>query len=267
MIVLTGATGGIGAALVLRLASRGEHLVLTARDRDRLEQLAGQVRAAGGTASVHPCDMRDQDAVTDLVRQVLAEGVPDAVVVLAGHSIRRRLEASFGRPHDLVRLAGTNMLGPATLILGLLEPMCARGSGRVVAVTSAATRIPTPGWAAYAATKSGLDTWLRALRPEAAARGIGVSIVEMPLVATAMAAPTYGASPRGAMTPEQGAAMVLRGLDSRRTLVSPPWVRAGAVLSQAAPATAARLAGVGGDVTARLLRRDRPARPAGRGRA
>ena len=265
MIVLTGATGGIGTALALHLAARGEHLVLTARDTDRLEQLAVQVRSAGGTASLHPCDMRDQDAVTDLVRRVLAEGVPDAVVVLAGHSIRRRLEASFGRPHDLVRLAGTNMLGPATLVLGLLEPMCARGSGRIVAVTSAATRIPTPGWAAYAATKSGLDTWLRALRPEATARGVGVSIVEMPLVATAMAAPTYGAAPRGAMTPQQGAAMVLRGLESRRTLVSPLWVRAGAVLSQAAPSTAARLAGVGGEVTARLLRRDRPGGPMGTG--
>lgn len=264
MIVLTGATGGIGAALALSLAARGEHLVLTARDAARLGELAAQVRAAGGTARIHPCDLRDQQAVAELVTAVLADGVPDAVVALAGHSIRRGLRDTFGRPHDLVRLAGTNLLGPASLILALLEPMCARGSGRIVAVTSAATRIPTPGWAAYAATKAGLDTWLRALRPEAAAHGVGIAVVEMPLVATAMAAPTYGAHPRGAMSSEQAADMVLRALDTRRTLISPWWVRIGAVISQAAPTRAAHLAGRGGDWGARLLRRDRAPAPSRR---
>lgn len=259
MIVLTGATGGIGTALALALARRGEHLVLTARDEARLDTLAVRVREAGGTAIVHPCDLRDQEAVSQLAVDVLERGVPEAVVSLAGHSIRRGLGDTFGRPHDLVRLAGTNLLGPATLILALLEPMCARGSGQVVAVTSAATRIPTPGWAAYGATKSGLDTWLRALRPEAAARGVGISVVEMPLVATAMAAPTYGSRPRGALSPEQAAAMVLRALDGTRSLVSPWWVRIGAVLSQAAPAPAAHLAGTGGTWGARLLHRDRAA--------
>lgn len=261
MIVLTGATGGIGTALALALARRGEHLVLSARDEARLQALAARVRKAGGTATVHACDLRDQEAVSHMAAAILKDGVPGAVIALAGHSIHRGLSETFGRPHDLVRLAGTNLLGPATLILALLEPMCARGRGRVVAVTSAATRIPTPGWAAYAATKSGLDTWLRALRPEASARGVGICVVEMPLVATAMAAPTYGSDPRTALSPEQAAAMVLRALDGDRSLISPWWARIGAVASQAAPARSAHLAGRGGDWGARLLRRDRSARP------
>lgn len=257
MIVLTGATGGVGAAVATALADRGEDLVLTARDGEALEVLATTVREHGGRAVVRPCDLRDQQAVAALAGRILSEdGTPEAVLNLAGHSIRRDLDASFGRPHDLVRLTGTNMLGPAALILALLAPMCAAGQGRIVAVTSASARIPAPGWAAYGASKAGLDAWLRAIRPQAAAHGVGVAIVELPLVATAMAAPTYGRSPRGALDPRQAAARVLRALDSRRTLVSPPWARLGAVLAQAAPALAARAAGAGGRAAEHLSRRD-----------
>lgn len=262
MIVITGATGGIGVAVAEALAARGEHLVLTARDRPRLEQLAGSVRDLGGSAVVRPCDLRDQEAVSALAASILAQdGTPSAVISLAGHSIRRDLTATFGRPHDLIRLTGTNMLGPATLILALLEPMCAAGEGRIVAITSAGTRIPTPGWAAYGASKAGLDSWLRSLRPQASARGVGVAIVEMPLVATEMASPTYGSAPRGALAPRGAAALVLRALDSRRSLVSPLWARLGAAASQAAPAVSASIAGEAAHLLERLARRDRARHP------
>lgn len=261
MILVTGATGGVGTAVCLALAARGEHLLLTARDPQRLDALATEVRAAGGTAWVHPCDLRDQQAVGQLAAGLLAEhGVPSAVISLAGHSIRRDLAETFGRPHDLVRLTGTNMLGPASLLLALLEPMCAAGRGRIVAVTSASARIPAPGWAAYGASKAGLDTWLRALRPEAARRGVRIVVVELPLVATAMAVPTYGHAPRGALTPEQAAARVLDALETRRTLLSPPWARLGAVLAQAAPGPGATWAGRGGRLLRRLTARDVSAR-------
>ncbi|MGO1225340.1 MAG: SDR family NAD(P)-dependent oxidoreductase [Brachybacterium sp.] len=258
MILITGATGGIGREVCLALAARGEQLVLTARDRDRLEALAAEVRAAGGGARVLPCDLRDQQAVAGLAETVLSEhGTPEAVVSIAGHSLRRTLEESFGRPHDLVRLTGTNLLGPAALMLAMLEPMCATGTGRVIAVTSASTRIPTPGWAAYGASKAALDTWLRAVRPQAARHGVRIAIVELPLVATAMAAPTYGSSPRGALAPADAARRVLHALDAPRTLLSPPWARAGAVLAQAAPTLSAAAAGRAGDLIQRLASRGR----------
>lgn len=258
MIVVTGASGEIGTALALRLAARGEHLVLTSRDRSRLEELAAQVTERGGSASVRPADLRDQKQVQALADEILAEdGVPQAVISLAGHSIHRDLDATFGRPHDLVRLTGTNMLGPATLVLGLLESMAARGSGRILVVTSAATRIPAPGWAAYGASKAGLDTWLRAIRPDAARHGVSVAVMEMPLVATAMASPTYGAAPRGALSTDQAAGRLLRALDGRRSLYSPWWARLGALASAASPAPASRAAGWGGALGTRMLSRDR----------
>ena len=253
MILVTGASGGVGREVCLRLAARGEHLLLSARDRLRLTVLAEQVRAAGGSAEVLPCDLRDQGAVQELTREVLTvHGTPQAVLSLAGHSIRRDLAESFGRPHDLVRLAGANMLGPATLLLGMLEAMCAGGDGRIVAVTSASARIPTPGWAAYGASKAGLDAWLRAVRPQAARQGVRIAIVELPLVATAMAVPTYGSTPRGALSPAQAAQRVLHALDAPRTLVSPVWARAGATLAQAAPALSAAAAGRAGQLVRRM---------------
>ncbi|MGP9537473.1 SDR family NAD(P)-dependent oxidoreductase [Brachybacterium sp. AOP43-C2-M15] len=266
MIVVTGASGGIGREVCLALAARGEDLVLTARDRGRLEELAEEIRALGATAAPHSCDLRDQEQVAQLAARILREhGVPDAVLCLAGHSIRRGLAETFGRPHDLVRLTGTNLLGPATLLLALMEPMCTAGRGRLVAVTSASTRIPTPGWAAYGASKAGLDSWLRSLRPEAARHGVRIAIVEMPLVATAMAAPSYGSAPLGALTPSRAARRVLHALDAPRTLVSPPWARAGAVLSQLAPTLAAGVAGRAGAVLLRAAARSpRPTSPAAR---
>ncbi|WP_122940076.1 SDR family oxidoreductase [Brachybacterium sp. EE-P12] len=258
MILVTGASGGVGTALCRELAARGEDLALTARDRGKLEQLAEQVRAAGGTATVHPCDLRDQVAVAALAEELLAtRGAPSAIVSLAGHSLRRSLADTVGRPHDLVRLTGTNMLGPAALLLALLPAMSAAGGGRVVVVTSASARIPAPGWAAYGASKAGLDAWLRAVRPEAERVGVRITVVELPLVATAMAAPTYGEAPRGALSPRRAAARVLRGLDRAPALISPPWARLGAVLSQAAPALAARGAGAGAELAQRLAVRGR----------
>lgn len=256
MILVTGATGGVGRAVCRRLAERGEHLLLTARDEDRLRALVQEVRTLGGGADELPCDLRDQEAVTRFSRTVLREhGAPAAVISLAGHSIRRSLEESFGRPHDLVRLTGVNMLGPATLLLAMLEAMSVAGGGRIVAVTSASARIPSPGWAAYGASKAGLDAWLRAVRPQSARRGVRIAIVELPLVATAMAAPTYGSAPRGALCPDRAAQRILHALDARRSLLSPPWARAGAVLSQAAPALAASAAGRAGELARRFAAR------------
>lgn len=258
MILVTGATGGIGRAVCRRLAARGEDLLLTARDEGRLTALAAEVQAAGGTARVIPCDLRDQQAVAQLAESVLAEhGAPAAVISLAGHSIRRSLEESFGRPHDLVRLTGTNLLGPATLLLAMCEAMCAAGEGRIIAVTSASARIPTPGWAAYGASEAALDAWLRAVRPQASRHGVRIAIVELPLVTTAMAAPTYGSAPRSALSPERAARRVLHALDARRSLLSPPWARAGAVLSQAAPSLAASAAGRAAELTRRLAAREK----------
>ncbi|MGY5763655.1 SDR family NAD(P)-dependent oxidoreductase [Brachybacterium sp. DNPG3] len=257
-ILLTGATGGVGSALALRLAARGERLLLSARDRPRLEALATQVEARGGTAEIHPCDLRDQDAVAALARRALAaEAPPSALISCAGHSIRRPLADSLDRPHDLVRLAGTNTLGPAALILAMLGPLREAGGGRIVAVTSATARIPAPGFAAYGASKAGLDAWLRAVRPEAERWGVGIAIVELPLVATAMAEPTYGAAPRGALSPERAAERVLRALDGRATLLSPWWARAGATLSQALPASSARAAGIAGRLAQGIMLRER----------
>ena len=259
MIVLTGASGGIGTALAMRLAARGKHLVLTARDRPRLEALATRVTEQGGSASVRPANLRDQEQVQALVQEILAQdGVPEAVICL-GQEARERgmlIDASFGRPHDLVRLTGTNLLGPATLLLGLLEAMAARGSGRLLVTTSATARIPAPGWAAYGASKAGLDTWLRSIRPDAIRHGVGIAVMELPLVATTMAAPTYGRAPRGALSAEQAADQLLRALDGRRSLYSPWWARLGAIASAVAPSLAARAAGRAGRLGTRLLARD-----------
>lgn len=258
LTVVTGASGGIGAGIVAALAQPGARLVLTARNADALERVAEQARSRGAEVSVRPCDLRDQDAVARCAARILEhDGVPETLICCAGRSLHRPLARSFARPDDLGRLSAVNLVGTAGLILALLEPMCAAGKGTVVAVTSASARIPAPGWAAYTASKAGLDSWLRSMRPEAARCGVRIAIVEVPLVATPMSAPLYGTAPRGALSPEQGSAFVLRALQSHRTLVSPVWSRIAAPIAQAAPTAAARAAGSIGRLAVRFARSDR----------
>ncbi|EWS80621.1 fatty acyl-CoA reductase [Brachybacterium phenoliresistens] len=258
LTVVTGASGGIGAALVDSLARPGARLVITARRADALDRVAEQARARGAQVSVRVCDLRDEDAVARLAALILEhDGVPDTVICCAGRSLHRPLARSFARPDDLGRLSAVNLVGTAGLILALLEPMCAAGRGTVVAVTSAAARIPAPGWAAYTASKAGLDSWLRSIRPDAARCGVRIAIAEVPLVATTMSSPLYGAAPRGALSPQQGSAFVLRALRPHRTLVSPLWARIAAPIAQAAPAAGARAAGRIGRLAVRFARRDR----------
>ncbi|NHN57122.1 SDR family NAD(P)-dependent oxidoreductase [Calidifontibacter sp. DB0510] len=235
-VLITGASSGVGAATARALAPSGRHLWLLARRTSELESVATDVRAAGGSASVVTCDLRDDNSI-DAALATVAADPPGVVVANAGLSIARRVLRQLDRPHDMERSIRVNYLGHTRLILGLLPAMLDRGDGRIVAVTTVGARIATPGWSSYAASKGAFDIWLRSIRPELAPHGIGVSIVELALVRTAMSEPTYGDNPAGAMSPERAAAKVVRAIETGRRLQSPGWARAGAILTAVAPST------------------------------
>ena len=113
VVLITGASHGIGEATALQLGEAGARVLLVARSRQRLEDLAERIAELGGAAHVHACDLADPDAVEVLGGEVLDEnGRVDVLVSNAGKSIRRSIDRSYERFHDFRRTIDINYLGP-----------------------------------------------------------------------------------------------------------------------------------------------------------
>ena len=227
VVLVTGASYGIGEATARRLARAGATVLLVARTADQLEVVAGEIRASGGTAFVYPANLADPAAVEELARTVLAEhGRVDVLVSNAGKSIRRSVADSYQRFHDIERTNAVNYLGPAKLVLELLPSMRERGSGHIVNVSTAGVRTPPMArWSAYLASKSAFDVWLRCVAQEIRGDGVTTSTVYMGLVHTRMSEPTPLLNKMPGLTPEQAADQVCTAVAERPHNITPPMVR------------------------------------------
>jgi NAD(P)-dependent dehydrogenase (short-subunit alcohol dehydrogenase family) len=237
IVLVTGASYGIGEATARRVAAAGGTVLLLARSAERLDEVAAEITAAGGTAHAHPVDLTDLAAVRKVTAEVLARHDQVEVVVSnAGKSIRRSVHLSYERPRDFERTMAVNYLGPVQLLLGLLPDMRRRGRGHVVNVSTAAVRLPPmPRWGAYQASKTAFDVWLRSIAPEIHADGVTTTSIYMPLVRTRMSEPTPGLSRVPALHPKQAAALVTRAIVDRPARIAPWWLRATELFATAAP--------------------------------
>ena len=225
VVLLTGASYGLGAATARRLGAAGATVLLVARTKERLDEVAAEIVAAGGRPHVYPVDLCDSDAVAALAEAVLAEhGGVDVLVSNAAKSIRRSLDLQYDRYHDFTRTIGTNYLGPVRLLLALLPSMRARG-GHIVNVSSMAVRIiPGPRWGAYQASKGAFDTWLRSVAPEVDGDGVDVTTIYMPVIRTRMSEPTPSMRRLPGLSAEAAAGIVARALADRPARISPWWL-------------------------------------------
>jgi NAD(P)-dependent dehydrogenase (short-subunit alcohol dehydrogenase family) len=236
VVLVTGASRGIGADVAQRFALAGARVVLLARDAAALEAVARGIRLRGGEAHVIAVDLRDPDAAAAAAGRILREvGTPDLVISNAGHSIRRRLVDYADRRHDVTRTIGVNYLGPVSLLQVLVPAMIAAGRGHIVSIGSTSIDVPAPGWSVYGASKSAFDAWLRAVAAELSPHGIGVTSIHLPLVRTRMSAPTYGDAPF-ALRPVDASKLIARAVVRRPRLISPWWSRLAGALLVAFPA-------------------------------
>ncbi|HEY8083408.1 MAG TPA: SDR family NAD(P)-dependent oxidoreductase [Solirubrobacterales bacterium] len=225
VVLVTGASYGLGEATARRLAASGATVLMAARSGERLEEIAAEIEAAGGKAQAHAADLTDMESVDALAEWVLAQhGHVDIVVSNAGKSIRRSVELSYDRFHDFERTIGVNYLGPIRLLLALLPSMRARGEGHIVNVSTIGARIaPGPRWGAYQASKSAFDIWLRSAAPELRADGVTATSVYMALIHTRMSAPTPIYRHVPGQTPDQAAETICRAIVRRPRSIGPWW--------------------------------------------
>jgi short-subunit dehydrogenase len=200
--------------------------VLLARSTEALDTVARGIRRRGGSAEVLPVDLSDPGAAATGGEQILdAHGTPAVVVSNAGMSLRRTLLDSRDRPQDVARTIAVNYTGPVALLRRLVPAMVAAGTGHVVSVASTSVDLPAPGWSLYGASKSAMDAWLRAVALELEPSGVAVTSIRLPLVRTAMSAPTAAYAAVPAMRPVDAAKYVARAIVDRPLVLAPWWSR------------------------------------------
>ncbi|WP_395639894.1 SDR family NAD(P)-dependent oxidoreductase [Pseudolysinimonas sp.] len=226
LVVVTGASRGVGAETAARLALAGARVVLLARSVDSLDAVARGIRRRGGSAEVLVVDLGDPVAAERSGDEILDRwGAPEVVVSNAGRSLRRTALDSRDRPQDVDRTIGVNYTGPAALLRRLLPAMVDAGTGHVVSIASTSVDIPAPGWSLYGASKSAMDAWLRAVALELAPSGVAVTSIRLPLVRTAMSAPTAAYAAVPSMRPVDAAKYIARAIVDRPLVLSPWWSR------------------------------------------
>ncbi|HEX4066176.1 MAG TPA: SDR family oxidoreductase [Acidobacteriaceae bacterium] len=206
--VVTGAARGTGEAISHKLASLGAHVLLVARDVERLTAVQHAIQNSDGRATVLPCDLLDPAAVARLGEKVAGDFrrcdilVNNAGVAFGGTPLH---ELS---PDDWDRTLHTNLRGPYLTIRALAPLMIAARSGHIINISSLAGRNPLPNNAAYAASKWGLNGLTYSVAEELRQYNIRVSAIASGSINTGFADPTSGKDPRKKLQPNDIAEVV-----------------------------------------------------------
>ena len=175
-VLITGASGGIGGAIARQLVTRGASLILVNRQREKLEALAGELRAAGGEVLTLVGDLSVAGQPASLVQSAIEQaGSVDVLINCAGVQ-------NFGffaqeSAADTATLFNVNTLVPIAMVNAVLPHMLQQRKGQIVNVGSIFGSIGFPCFASYSASKFALRGFSEALRRELVGTGVGVTYV------------------------------------------------------------------------------------------
>jgi short-subunit dehydrogenase len=215
-VMITGASSGIGKAAALEIGEAGGTMLLVARRRDQLQEVADEIESLGGTAYVHTCDLSDPDDIDRMCREVLEQHeTVDVLVNNAGKSIRRSVDRAYDRFHDYQRTMQLNYFAAVKLILNLLPSMREHKTGHIVNISTIGLQMNTPRFSAYVASKAALDAFSRSIGPEVIDDGVHITTVYMPLVRTPMIAPTKIYDRFPTLSPKDAGHMIAEAIRKR----------------------------------------------------
>jgi len=236
VVVVTGASSGIGHATALKLGEAGAHVILVARGEEKLAATKAEIEALGGTAFSCTADIADMASCDALVARVTKEhGGCDYLVNNAGRSIRRSIVNSLDRFHDFERTMQLNYFGAIRLIMGFLPRMIERRSGHVINISSIGVLSNAPRFSAYVASKSALDAFAACAGSEFLDKNITFTTINMPLVRTPMIAPTRMYENVPTLSPEEAAGLVVDAIVRRPVRIATRLGVFGAICHAVAP--------------------------------
>jgi NAD(P)-dependent dehydrogenase (short-subunit alcohol dehydrogenase family) len=223
VILITGASSGIGLITARKAAAAGAKVLLVARTREKLEETQRILQKAGGEAHVYPCDLSNMESIDAMAEQVLNDfGHVDVLVNNAGRSIRRAVMESLDRFHDFERTMQLNYFGSVRLILKLLPSMTKRKSGQIINISSIGVLANAARFSAYVASKAALDAFSRCLSAEVVHKNVNITAIYMPLVRTPMIAPTKMYDYVPAWSPDKAGDTVIKAILERPKSVATP---------------------------------------------
>jgi short-subunit dehydrogenase len=236
VVMITGASSGIGKGVALEIASRGASLGLVARRESLLEELAGEIKARNAKAVSASADVRDPEAVraaADRFRKEL--GPIDILIANAG--IGTTDHAVQLKPEDAANVFGINVLGAVNSVAAVVPEMVARGQGRLVAISSLAAYRGLAKSAAYCASKAALSSYFESLRIDLRHTGVGVTIIHPGFIKTALTAGREAKMPY-LMELDDAVRKIVSAIEKEKKTYAFPWqlatiVRAGMIMPTA----------------------------------
>lgn len=221
VVMITGASSGLGRGVALEVASRGAHLGLLARREDLLNEIVDQARALNVKAVAATADVRDVKAVreaTDRFRKEL--GPIDVLIANAG--IGTADHAARLTPEHAADVISINLLGAVNSVAAVLPEMVERKQGRLVAISSLAAYRGLAKSAAYCASKAALSAYFESLRIDLRHTGVGVTIIHPGFIKTPLTAGREAKMPY-LMELDEGVKKIVWAIERGKKIYSFPW--------------------------------------------
>jgi short-subunit dehydrogenase len=222
VVIVTGASSGLGAELARAYAAPGVALGLLGRDRVRLMATARQCEAMGALVEMAAIDVADAAAMADWLAEFDRGHPVELVLANAGTSAGPEPGSPSEGAECALRQVRTNLCGAINTVEPLLPAMCRRGRGRVAVIASIAAYRGLPNSPGYCASKAGLRAYAEALRPRLGPFGVGVTIVCPGFFASPMTDRFEGPHPF-LLSLEAAARKVKRAVDHGRRRAAFPW--------------------------------------------
>lgn len=184
LVLITGASSGIGLALAQEFARKGWRLALAARRVDQIRELMEGLGIGPDAFQAYKADVNNQTSMREMARDCQErQGLPDVVIANAGIS----MGVDLSEPDDLAVLAqilATNVTGVAATFAPFIDPMRARGNGKLVGIASVAGIRGLPGHGGYCASKAAVISLCESLRGELRSTGVRVQTICPGYIAT-----------------------------------------------------------------------------------
>lgn len=221
VVMITGASSGIGRGLALEIASRGANVGLLARRQELLNELVREVTAHNVKAVSAIADVRDAKAVraaADRFRKEL--GPIDVLIANAG--IGTTHHAIKLQPEHAAEVIGINVLGAVNSVAAVAPEMVERGQGRLVAISSLAAYRGLAKSAAYCASKAALSSYFESVRIDLRHTGVGVTIIHPGFIKTDLTA-GRGAKMPYLMELDYAVKKIVSAIEKEKKTYAFPW--------------------------------------------